>query len=85
MVADPSINNPDIKVAGHLWTTVIARSKPNGEEVGRIFNGRPVSVGNPVGEHMRKAHGPLIVPDSWREIPLRTKNSSWMRRAVLAS
>ena len=32
MVGHPSINNPDIKVAGHLWTPVIARSKPNGDK-----------------------------------------------------
>jgi hypothetical protein len=43
-VGHPSINNTDIRVAGHLWTTVIALSKPNGEEVGRIRNEKTASV-----------------------------------------
>ena len=29
----------DIRVARHLWTTAIARSRPDGEEGGRIGNG----------------------------------------------
>src|SRR6267154_1207853 len=38
------INKTDIRVARYLWTTVRARSKRNGEEAGRIGNGKSASV-----------------------------------------